>query len=1412
MDTMSSSLPSLQMQQPIRSPYADDLRLKREVLYLRKRNQELEIDLKRLERLSPTAKNRELEKVYGQNRDLEKEEQTLNIQAARKQWEDEIQRVRNVCKQRLADSEQQHANAMAATLKQLDMLKAKHEEDVAAKDQKEKEERILQLQQRVSRRMSNMGLSRGWTAWFDLWEAKTYALYKLRQAANRLRRPGLAFAFSEWMLLCEEKWMLEQKRTQRLKEAGLYGEHAAVVEEMAEVRRQLEAKLAAAAEEKRAALEIQRIELTGSSEELSALQEQQLREERVEVVRRIFVRRIMQRDMSRGWTSWLEMWEARTYARTRMREVAGKLRGAEAYEAFRLWEAFCLERKHLLEVQNLERERGSLESQLRQARFEASQLNLVKAANDDEIKSLQTKVQELVDLNQNKDVGAGAVAEVKAEIAELQELCSEAQEAQADAERRLAEAERDAAKQQSAGQALLEQLLAEQRKRFDEETAEMKKQLAAKSAREEREQRIDLLRRMTSRRMMNQSISRGWSAWVEMWEAKHYAIFRLREVANHLRAPELSNAFMGWVLHWHAVLEAKAMADARAKAGLLSSQGSAMDSLQAELQQVRKELATVSSERMELRARVASLDGGSTEAERVLAEAEAKAKEERVELLRRQMLRRMLHSGIVRGFTAWTEMWESRTYAKERLRQAANRLQAPEIAGAFSAWVTHIENQRIRATYNAMQKKTAGLLGEHDALAQQLQVVREEYEAKLAAANEQRVFLTAKVAELSGGSGAQALLDAQAEVEREQRIEQFTRMFTRRVMNQSISRGWSAWVEMWEAKTYAMARLREVGNHLRAPELSTAFMGWVLQWHAVLEAKAMADARAKAGLLSSQGSAMDSLQAELQQVRKELATVSSERMELRARVASLDGGSTEAERVLAEAEAKAKEERVELLRRQMLRRMLHSGIVRGFTAWTEMWESRTYAKERLRQAANRLQAPALTHAFTHWLHDWMDAQRAKQLLESRRQAKMLQDDAESLKEEIQLLHAEYELKLKAAEESKQQALERQLVQLTGNAQDIAALRDEEEKERRVDLLRRQIGRRMFARDLSRGWTAWMEMYEAKRHAKNRLREAGNRLRAPSLSLAFTTWAGKSAATRAAKEKAELERQSKSTEAMLSRARYENGRLELVKLAQDDELKELRAKLSAQTVEVAGKDTEIRELSEVKRLSADMFDTNASLQSTLSDAEARLKEVEEESARQQEENKRLMEQLLADQRANFESQLKQYKDVVNARSDARKELEQELERVRDAAKKEEKALRDEIKKVQKELDKLKKSAEKAKPKKDEPKKVGLSAVGKNFDLDEGPDAKPISEQLAAALKTNSARVLDLFRDWDADGDGEVSRAEFRRAMPALGLNVPTKSIDELVRAAPPCINLALKQAHTAGSIALLSRPPLAYLAL
>ena len=38
------------------------------------------------------------------------------------------------------------------------------------------------------------------------------------------------------------------------------------------------------------------------------------------------------------------------------------------------------------------------------------------------------------------------------------------------------------------------------------------------------------------------------------------------------------------------------------------------------------------------------------------------------------------------------------------------------------------------------------------------------------------------------------------------------------------------------------------------------------------------------------------------------------------------------------------------------------------------------------------------------------------------------------------------------------------------------------------------------------------------------------------------------------------------------------------------------------------------------------------------------------------------------------------------------------------------------------------------------------------------ASLFAEQLANALRANSARVLDLFRSWDADGDGQVSTSE------------------------------------------------------
>ena len=74
----------------------------------------------------------------------------------------------------------------------------------------------------------------------------------------------------------------------------------------------------------------------------------------------------------------------------------------------------------------------------------------------------------------------------------------------------------------------------------------------------------------------------------------------------------------------------------------------------------------------------------------------------------------------------------------------------------------------------------------------------------------------------------------------------------------------------------------------------------------------------------------------------------------------------------------------------------------------------------------------------------------------------------------------------------------------------------------------------------------------------------------------------------------------------------------------------------------------------------------------------------------------------------------------------------------------------------------------------PEQAG-TAVLRGFDLDEDSD-ESIAAQLRGALMASGARVIDLFREWDADGDGKVTRAEFHRAMGLLRFAAPKAEID------------------------------------
>ena len=76
---------------------------------------------------------------------------------------------------------------------------------------------------------------------------------------------------------------------------------------------------------------------------------------------------------------------------------------------------------------------------------------------------------------------------------------------------------------------------------------------------------------------MNQGIANGFQAWLDFWSARTYAYKRLRQVANHLRAPGIASTFYFWMREWETARQ--------------NAQLSAHLSREAELEQMRADVA-----------------------------------------------------------------------------------------------------------------------------------------------------------------------------------------------------------------------------------------------------------------------------------------------------------------------------------------------------------------------------------------------------------------------------------------------------------------------------------------------------------------------------------------------------------------------------------------------------------------------------------------------------------------------------------------------------------------------------------------------------------------------------------------------------------------------------------------------------
>ena len=161
----------------------------------------------------------------------------------------------------------------------------------------------------------------------------------------------------------------------------------------------------------------------------------------------------------------------------------------------------------------------------------------------------------------------------------------------------------------------------------------------------------------------------------------------------------------------------------------------------------------------------------------------------------------------------------------KRLREAANRLKTPDQADAFTFWADYCMERRRRRELAEHMRAEAGLASETLSLSETLKKRVDEYEARIAQmARDHELDLERQRVELTGS--VEEVLAMRETREKEAHVEMLRRQSVRRMLNAGVANGFIAWTELWEAKSYAMGRLREVGNKLRSPELSQAFGSW----------------------------------------------------------------------------------------------------------------------------------------------------------------------------------------------------------------------------------------------------------------------------------------------------------------------------------------------------------------------------------------------------------------------------------------------------------------------------------------------------------------------------------------------------------------------------------------------------------
>ena len=817
----------------------------------------------------------------------------------------------------------------------------------------------------------------------------------------------------------------------------------------------------------------------------------------------------------------------------------------------------------------------------------------------------------------------------EAEMSELwQRARAEQEQAQQEWLAELSHVRAEADRRLEAEAAELERLRQELNQRTSSEHDTSKRLETAERERKKQ----DLFNRM-SRRLKHRGLARAWFAWAGVCFERRRMLGSLRTATNRIRKPVITAAYRTWHTQWQVAERRKMMNDTEKHTFDLKQQ---LSTAMAELEALRNELATRA--RAAFKEKSEALDLLRTELTGTLEEREAARKlrerDERVELLTRQVARRVMSKGLSAGWMAWIGFWEENTLRMRLLSQVTGTMTKPHIAHTFRFW----RNDWLD-TERSMLRESAQTV---DA---QLLNLRTLYQEAIAERDRLRESLGGVDLE---GEDAQKLYEEKLQRELQERKEMVRRQFVRRMRNRDLTRGWETWFDMWEAETLRARQMQRVRNLMDRPALVTSFGFWIHDWRETQHRME------RARLLRTSRKAQEEMMAEHDKVVRQLAAVQEEmarrlvaaeehkQYALKQQEKELTGSLEEREAVRKQRE---REKRVELVIRQIARRMLNQDLRRGWTAWIESWEVQVERQRTLQGVANRLSRPREAMAFRHWHVDWQEAlhfseRERLRAAGSKREMELLQE-RDALAAAFRVYKQDAESKLERLEWAHKQTLDRQLVQLTGSHEEREALRAQRDKEARVAQLTRQIARRILRQELIRGWTAWSEFWEAQASALRLMRRVESRLRRPALLMSYRSWFHDWQAAVVAKE-AKLRH---SLESELCELRYLHGALDLEKVAWVEErssLKERIRLLQEDSKEVAhARNDALRQCHEVQTTLNEMMAAKDHAEwhgSGVAAAERARDEALAAMKAHKEGYQAELQRLLAEQRQTFEEEL------------------------------------------------------------------------------------------------------------------------------------------------------------------------------